>query len=122
MRNKKGFTLIELLVVISIIALLLSIMMPALDKVKRKAASVVCRNNLKQLGMAWFMYADANEGKLVPAKTNVGGWVDKPNSWDLEERLESIKRGLLYPYLESTDVYHCSGDKRLKKTLSLIHI
>ena len=61
--RKKGFTLIELLVVISIIALLLSILMPALGKVKAKAQSVVCRSNLKQMHLGVFMYAQENNNK-----------------------------------------------------------
>ena len=52
-----GFTLIELLVVIAIIALLLAIFMPALQRVKKQAKGVVCKNNLKQIGMAANLYA-----------------------------------------------------------------
>lgn len=65
MKEKKGFTLIELLVVISIIALLLAILMPALGKVKEKAKAVVCASQLKQFGMAWYMYAEDNNGSNI---------------------------------------------------------
>lgn len=58
--KKKAFTLIELLVVIAIIAMLLAILMPALGKVKEKAKSVVCRNNLKQISLGFVMYAMEN--------------------------------------------------------------
>lgn len=54
--RKKGFTLIELLVVISIIALLLSILIPSLQKTKKLARSIVCKSNLKQWGVATFTY------------------------------------------------------------------
>ncbi|AQT67290.1 type II secretion system protein G [Anaerohalosphaera lusitana] len=65
MRHKgSGFTLIELLVVISIIALLLAIMMPALGMVKEKAKSLVCRTNLKTLGLASRLYAEEHNGKM----------------------------------------------------------
>ena len=57
--HKKAFTLIELLVVISIIALLLSIMMPALNKA-RQGENGCCRNNLKQVGLAMMVYAENN--------------------------------------------------------------
>ncbi|MCK5000354.1 MAG: type II secretion system protein [Anaerohalosphaera sp.] len=62
-RRKKAFTLIELLVVISIIALLLAILMPALGKVKKKAQSVVCKSNLKQLQLAASLYANDYDSK-----------------------------------------------------------
>lgn len=64
---KKGFTLIELLVVISIIAVLMSIMMPALGRVKEQAKTVVCSNNLRQLSLAWTFYAEDNKGWLACA-------------------------------------------------------
>ncbi|MHC4962771.1 MAG: prepilin-type N-terminal cleavage/methylation domain-containing protein [Planctomycetota bacterium] len=64
--RKKGFTLIELLVVISIIALLLSILMPGLQKAKAAAKNLVCRNNLKQLANAFHSYyLDYNDKALV---------------------------------------------------------
>ena len=56
--KKRGFTLIELLVVIAIIALLLSILIPSLGKVKKQAQAVICSCNLKQFGLAWHMYLD----------------------------------------------------------------
>lgn len=62
--SKKAFTLIELLVVISIIALLLSILMPALTKVKKQARAVICRANLKQWGLIFTMYASENSDKF----------------------------------------------------------
>ncbi len=58
MRKGKGFTVIELLVVIAIIALLMAILMPALQRVKKQAKGVVCKNNMKQIGMAANLYAE----------------------------------------------------------------
>jgi prepilin-type N-terminal cleavage/methylation domain-containing protein/prepilin-type processing-associated H-X9-DG protein len=63
-RQKKAFTLIELLVVISIIALLLSILMPSLGKAKKIAQAVVCQSNLKQWNLCYYLYSQENEGKL----------------------------------------------------------
>ena len=64
-KNKKAFTLIELLVVISIIALLLAILMPALAKVKKQAQAVVCRTNLKQLALGTRLYCQDYNDKVL---------------------------------------------------------
>jgi len=74
MSGKRAFTLIELLVVIAIIALLLAILMPALQRVKKQANGVACRSNLKQIGVAFNMYTEDNERKFP---RNGGIWIVK---------------------------------------------
>ena len=64
MDKQRGFTLIELLVVIAIIALLMAILMPTVQRVKKQAKAVVCQSNLKQWGTIFAMYTDDTEGRL----------------------------------------------------------
>jgi len=66
MRKKRGFTLVELLVVISIIAMLLSILIPSLSRARESARSVVCGSNLRQFGLVFGMYAQNNNDKFMP--------------------------------------------------------
>jgi prepilin-type N-terminal cleavage/methylation domain-containing protein/prepilin-type processing-associated H-X9-DG protein len=63
-RRARGFTLVELLVVIGIIALLISVLLPALNKARQAAKSTVCLTNLRQMGTAWELYLNQNKGHL----------------------------------------------------------
>jgi prepilin-type N-terminal cleavage/methylation domain-containing protein len=109
--KKKGFTLIELLVVIAIIAMLLAILMPALNKVKKIAARVVCATNLKGLGTAHIVYAGDYEDDFVlqgeSASHNwtgkTGGWQDVDKDWSVDGTPISIGASL-YLLVREADV------------------
>ncbi|HUV67878.1 MAG TPA: prepilin-type N-terminal cleavage/methylation domain-containing protein, partial [Sedimentisphaerales bacterium] len=79
--KSKAFTLIELLVVIAIIALLMGIMMPALQRVRRQAAGSVCLSNEHQLVLAWIMYAHDNDDKLVGGHDGYSSSPSKGYDW-----------------------------------------
>jgi len=117
----RAFTLIELLVVIAVIAVLMAILMPALRNAKEQARSITCRGNVRTLTLAWLMYKDENDGKLVNGHTpGPGGepaWVIVPpdaTNASVEEKKKYIKQGLLWPYIEKVEVYRCPSDRRQK--------
>jgi len=119
----RAFTLIELLVVIAIIAVLMAILMPSLRIAKEQARSINCRSNVRTLTLAWLIYKDDNDAKLVNAQTPGGSYNEKtlapwvvmpPNTGDssVEEKKEYIKKGVLWPYVKDIGVYRCPSDRR----------
>ncbi|MHC4369302.1 MAG: type II secretion system protein [Planctomycetota bacterium] len=128
MQKSRGFTLIELLVVIAVIALLLSILMPALSKAKDLAMGAACKGNLKNFTFAMAMYLDDNEGNFcsahecyfrsterLPVESGVGGnhlhlrWCNG----DIDLKSNPEYGGILFPYLSDARSFICPSFKRL---------
>jgi len=121
--NRRAFTLIELLVVIAIIAILMAILMPSLHVAREQGRSVQCRSNVRTLTLAWLMYKDENDARLVHGVTpgptydrrTVAPWVVMPpglGDSTVEQKKEYIKQGLLWSYVNKVEVYRCPSDRR----------
>ena len=119
--ERGGFTLIELLVVIAIIAILASMLLPALSRAKLKAQGIVCMSNHRQLALAWHQYTSDNQDVLLYASGDMAGWEpgvwvngtldfspSNPSNWDPSV---DIYRSPLWPYCgNSLGIWKCPSD------------
>ncbi|OHB75171.1 MAG: hypothetical protein A2Z25_16835 [Planctomycetes bacterium RBG_16_55_9] len=138
MSERSGFTLIELLVVIAIIAILMAILMPALQIAREQARGIGCMSNQKTMGLAYVMYADENDSGMCGGMARyapingVPPWVMPPLDYQanrtfrempsggvtLEQRLNGLREGALFPYIKDVGAYHCPGDDRIRRGTS----
>ncbi|MBN1817132.1 MAG: prepilin-type N-terminal cleavage/methylation domain-containing protein [Sedimentisphaerales bacterium] len=140
-RKYRAFTLIELLVVIAIIGILLAILIPSLRLVKEIASVANCLANQKGLAQGYIMYAENNDDNFCSGYVfadvqdrNPPSWVKAPLIYNADKsqtyvgtdpvlltqdaRLNGIREGAIFPYVESEELYHCPGDRRLIKGTS----
>ena len=109
MSKKRGFTLIELLVVIAIIAILAAILLPVFTAAKRRAQTMRCLSNLRQLSSGFLMYCNDNSGRMPFVGYGTGpNWCGSTRD---SPRRCSLEKGQIWSYTKNRGIYLCPLDK-----------
>lgn len=115
----RGFTLIELLVVIAIIAVLMGILMPALHRAREQGQRARCQGNLRQLQMAWIIYADDNDGYIVNGMTGRNRTKSTPSGYgeefDLDETDKILEKAWMGKAWDDDYEEGVSADEKLQR-------
>ncbi len=114
MRHQRKANRVDLVVIAICVVLATMTLGAAGESARQLARELGCMGNNEVLTGAWLAYADDNDGALVPGHTNAGHWVDRSAfPYSLQGELDSIKQGLLYPYVGDLNAYHCPADRAL---------
>ncbi len=114
MGTKQKASRIDLIVIAVCVVLAAMTVGAGGESARQLARELACMGNNEVLLDAWLAYANDNDGALVPGHTNPDYWVDRPAvQYSLEEELDAIERGLLYPYVDDLNAYHCPADRGL---------
>lgn len=115
----KAFTLVELLVCIAIIAVLAGLLSSTLARAKSRARTIICLNNIRQMGLSWSLYTHDYDDRIPPnseensssSKTWVQGWLNFNDGHPDNTNQVHLRESLLWPYHQTVKIWRCPADR-----------